>query len=61
MMVDTEAWDCWAVSFLVNPAILRRFVSRVSQNGSRSAPRATAISEYNVQVLTATVVRKLAS
>jgi hypothetical protein len=60
-MAVTEAWDCCAAIFLVNPAMRRRFVRRVSQKGSSADPSAAASSEYKLQVFADTVVRKLAS
>ena len=57
----TEAWVCWATIFFVRPAVFKRFVSNVSQNGSIDVPRALGSSEYSEAVLIATVVLKLLS
>jgi hypothetical protein len=59
--VVTAACDCCAAIFFVNPAMRRRAVRRVSQNGSRPGPNAIANSWYRDDVLAETVVRKLAS
>ena len=59
--VVSVACDVWAVIFLVRFAILRRFVYRMSQNGSKAVPRAIESSLYNAHVFVATVVRRLRS
>lgn len=61
MIAVTEACDCCAAIFFVKPAILRRFVRRTSQKGSRAVPKATASSAYSELVFADTVVRRLAS
>jgi hypothetical protein len=43
-IVVTAACDCCAAIFFVNPAMRRRGMRRVSQNGSRPVPNAIANS-----------------